>query len=96
MTNMNTLLDGVDRVANKDDRWLFLLSAALIVVGCAVAIRYLAAQQRRYEDKLETIVQDQSDRSKELAVCISANTEVLRGCSAELQAAAADRKARRA
>jgi hypothetical protein len=86
----------VDRLAAKNDRWMFI--AALVVLGVFVwfVLRSFMRQHEQliadhkkarneYQSSLRKVVAEQSAANQKLIQCLNNNSKVLRECRDELR-----------
>lgn len=105
MTNMISadLINGVDRAAGMNDRWLFVASLMVFGVFAASVMRYFVRQHERliadhkeardsYQESLRVVVAEQSAANAKLIVCLDNNTKVLEECRDELRSVRMERK----
>jgi hypothetical protein len=98
MTNMTPieLIQSVDHAAAMNDRWLFILSLALLGLFGVWVVRYFVKQHERlledhkesrecYQESLRGVVAEQSATNAKLVVCLDNNTKVLEECRDELR-----------
>lgn len=79
------LVDTVNRVASKDDRWLFI---ALLVIGLVfvwILFKYFTAEIRRLRDRVDEMQLTREKHLIESTQVIANNTTALQECHAVLQ-----------
>ena len=105
MTNVISadLINGVDRAAGMNDRWLFVASLMVFGVFAASVMRYFVRQHERlisdhkeardsYQESLRVVVAEQSAANAKLIVCLDNNTKVLQECRDEMRLVRMERK----
>ena len=105
MTNMISadLINGVDRAAGMNDRWLFVASLMVFGVFAASVMRFFVRQHERliadhkeardsYQESLRVVVAEQSAANAKLIVCLDNNTKVLQECRDEMRLVRMERK----
>jgi hypothetical protein len=95
--NPTEVLNGVDRAAAMNDRWLFIASLVLLGIFAIWVMRFFVKQHERllddhrkarecYQESLRGVVAEQSATNAKLVVCLENNTKVLEECRNELRA----------
>lgn len=96
MTNMNDIVQLVNEASQKDDRWLFLFFAFLLLALGAWVLRHFMAQNKdlvsqlrseqvQHEETLTGIIAKQNETEVQLAVSLDHNATAYKECSAQLE-----------
>lgn len=89
MTNMSDIINAADHAAMQSDRWLFVATLLILIVGAVFLWRWMTEDRKAVAERLTSITDRHITQSEKLAEVVTNNTAALQ-TNSQMMAKVAD------